>query len=120
MGGQVEESLALFSAAKEARDRPRVDAQYDLSPFSAAWFTAIFGPFRTTTFPSPRRLPLRPSPHPMAPRLNKRQLREQEELSALQDTAHNSPDEDSEPNESKSPVATSKQPVGGFAAVSTV
>ena len=116
LGGQVEESLALFSAAKEARDRPRIDAQYDLGPFSAAWFTAISGPPRT--FPS--RLPLRPSPHLMTPRLNKRQLREQEELSALQDTAHNSPDEDSEPSESKSPVATSKQPVGGFAAVSTV
>ena len=52
----------------------------------------------------------------MPPRLNKRQLREQEELQALQDVAAEDRDDHSE---ASSPVVTSKIPVGGFAAVSS-
>ncbi|KAI0688847.1 hypothetical protein C8Q76DRAFT_660953 [Earliella scabrosa] len=50
----------------------------------------------------------------MPPRLNKRQLREQEELQALQDVAAEDRDDHSE---ASSPVVTSKVPVGGFAAL---
>lgn len=52
----------------------------------------------------------------MAPRLNKRQLREQEELQALTPSATDPAEEQSEP---ESPVAPTKPPVVGFAAVST-
>ena len=48
----------------------------------------------------------------MPPRLNKRQLREQEELHALQDPAHDVAEDQSEP------ASPSKLPLGGFAAVS--
>ncbi|PIL36484.1 hypothetical protein GSI_00173 [Ganoderma sinense ZZ0214-1] len=50
----------------------------------------------------------------MPPRLNKRQPREQEELQALQDPANDAPEYQSE---SESPVAPSKPPLGGFAAL---
>ena len=48
----------------------------------------------------------------MPPRLNKRQLREQEELDALQDPAHDVSEDQPEP------ASLSKPPLGGFAAVS--
>ncbi|KAI0773668.1 transcriptional repressor TCF25-domain-containing protein [Fomes fomentarius] len=52
----------------------------------------------------------------MPPRLSKRQLREQEELHALQEVAHDAAEDQSESN---SPVASSQVPVGGFAALMT-
>ncbi len=52
----------------------------------------------------------------MPPRLSKRQLREQEELQALQEVAQDAADDQSETN---SPIASSQLPVGGFAAVSS-
>ncbi|PIL36489.1 hypothetical protein GSI_00178 [Ganoderma sinense ZZ0214-1] len=51
----------------------------------------------------------------MPPRLNKRQLREQEELQALQDPANDAPSEDQ--SEPESPVAPAKPPLVGFAAL---
>ena len=51
----------------------------------------------------------------MPPRLNKRQLRQQEELQALQEVAKDDVEEQSEEG---SPVASTKPPIGGFAAVS--
>lgn len=54
----------------------------------------------------------------MPPRLNKRQLREQEELEALKIDDKKDTEEQSEGSTSVSPIAPPKAAVGGFAAVS--
>lgn len=56
----------------------------------------------------------------MPPRLNKRQLREQEELEALKIDDKKDAEEQDESSTSVSPVAPPKPAVGGFAAVSTI
>ena len=55
----------------------------------------------------------------MPPRLNKRQLRELEELQALESTPVQEAEEESADEPHTEPIIPPKKAVGGFAAVST-